>query len=157
LRNFAARLNSGKFPEGVSALSEGAERARQDFDHGLGDDLNTAQALAAVFDLVREANAAMDRGDFRQGDVAAVRRTLDSFETIFAVLHDDDEAKLRSIGMEQHASGPSDAEIEGLVSARQAARKARDFAKADRLRDELANQGIVLEDSKDGVIRWKRK
>jgi cysteinyl-tRNA synthetase len=157
LRNFAARLNSGKFPEGVSALSEGAERARQDFDDGLGDDLNTAQALAAVFDLVREANAAMDRGDFRQGDVAAVRRTLDSFETIFAVLRDDDEEKLRSIGMEKHASGPSDTEIEGLIAARQAARKARDFAKADRLRDELASQGIVLEDSKDGVIRWKRK
>jgi cysteinyl-tRNA synthetase len=157
LRNFAARLASGKFPEGTSALSEGAERARQNFDRGLEDDLNTAQALAAVFDLVREANAAMDRGEFRQGDVAVVRRTLDSFETIFAVLNDDDEVKLRSISMEMHASGPNNAEIEELVAARQAARKGRDFAKADRIRQELANQGVILEDSKDGVIRWKRK
>ena len=157
LRNFAMRLNTRKFPEGSSALSEGAERARENFERGLEDDLNTAQALAAVFDLIREANVAMDRGDFRQDDVAPVWKTLESFDAIFAVLQDDDDEKLHSIGMGTHANVPSNEKIEELVVARQVARKTRDFAKADRIRQELANQGIILEDSKDGVVRWKRK
>jgi cysteinyl-tRNA synthetase len=157
LRNFAMRLNTRKFPEGSSALSEGAERARENFERGLEDDLNTAQALAAVFDLIREANVAMDRGDFRQGDVAPVWKTLESFDAIFAVLQDDDDEKLHSIGMGTHANVPSNETIEERVAARQQARKTRDFAKADRIRQELANQGIILEDSKDGIVRWKRK
>jgi cysteinyl-tRNA synthetase len=99
----------------------------------------------------------MDRGDFRQGDVAPVWKTLESFEAIFAVMQDDDDEKLRSIGMETHANVPSTEKIEELVVARQVARKTRDFAKADRIRQELANLGIILEDSKDGVVRWKRK
>ena len=157
LRNFATRLKTSKFPEGTSALSAGAERARENFERGLEDDLNTAQALAAVFDLVREANVAMDRGDFRQGDVALVWKILESFDAIFAVLEDDDEEKLRTIGMQVRASALSNEKIEELIAARQLARKTRDFAKADRIRQELASQGIILEDSKDGMVRWKRK
>ena len=96
--------------------------------------MNTAQALAAVFDLIREANVAMDRGDFRQGDVAPVWKALESFDAIFAVLQDDDDEKLRSVGMETRAIAPSNEKIEELVAARQVARKTRDFAKADRIR-----------------------
>ena len=157
LRNFATRLNTSKFPEGISARSEGAEKARENFERGLEDDLNTAQALAAVFDLVREANVAMDRGEFRQGDVAPARNTLEAFDAIFAVLQDDDDQKLRSVGIDTRPSVASNEKIEGLVAARQVARKARDFAKADRIRQELADEGIILEDSKDGIVRWKRK
>ena len=76
LRNFVARVRNGKFPAGASAMAERAAQApQQEFEQGLEDDLNTAQALAAIFDLVREANTAMDRGEFRQGDAAPVLRT----------------------------------------------------------------------------------
>ena len=157
LRNFAIRLHTSRFPEGVSALSETAARAQDNFEHGLEDDLNTAQALAAMFDLIREANVAMDRGEFRQGDVAPVQKTLAAFDAIFAVLTDDDDEKLRAVGMEVRAGVPSNEQIEELVAARQVARKTRDFAKADRIRQELADQGIIIEDSKDGIVRWKRR
>jgi cysteinyl-tRNA synthetase len=155
LRNFVARVRNGKFPAGSSGMSGRAERARQEFEQGLEDDLNTAQALAAIFDLVREANTSMDRGDFRQDDAAPVLRTLEAFDAIFAVLGDDDVEKLRSLGIENAA--PDDTEIEALVAERQAARKSRDFAKADRIRQQLAERGILLEDTRDGAIQWKRK
>ena len=158
LRNFVSRLRAGKFPEGSSpAIAERAAKAKDEFDRGLADDLNTAQALAAIFDLVRDANTAMDRGEFRQGDAAPVLDVLEKFDAIFAVLRDDDAEKLRSLGISQDSEAPSDAEVEALVAERQAARKRRDFAASDRLRDQLAERGITLEDSRDGGVRWKRK
>ena len=157
LRTFVARLQTGKFPAGASpAMVERVGKAREAFDQGLADDLNTAQALAAAFDLVRDVNIAMDRGEFLQGDAAPVLAALDSFDLIFAVLHDDDAAKLLALGMGQEA-GPTDAEIDALVAERQAARKRRDFAASDRIRDQLADRGIILEDSRDSGVRWKRK
>jgi cysteinyl-tRNA synthetase len=158
LRNFAARLREGKFPEGSApATAARAEKAREDFDRGLADDLNTAVALAAIFDLVRDVNSAIDHGEFRQGDADAVLGVMEMFDAIFAVLHDDDAEKLASLGVSQKSAGLGDPAIEALVAERQAARKRRDFAASDRIRDELAAQGIVLEDSRDGVVRWKRK
>src|ERR1700687_44691 len=158
LRTFAARIRSGKFPEGISpAMAERVTKSREDFDRGLADDLNTAQALAAIFDLVRDVNTAMDRGEFRQGDAAPVLAMLETFDAIFAVLQDDDSEKLRALGLAPDSPSLSDAEIEGLVAERQAARKRRDFAASDRLRDQLAERGVILEDSRDGGVRWKRK
>ncbi len=158
LRNFVGRLRSEKFPEGAStAMAERAATARREFDAGLADDLNTAQALAAIFDLVREANIAMDRGEFRQGDVAVVLDVLEMFDAIFAVLRDDDAAKLTTLGISSASPALSDAEVEALIAERQAARKRRDFAASDRIRDQLAERGILLEDSRDGALRWKRK
>jgi len=132
-------------------------KAKEEFDRGLADDLNTAQALAAIFDLVREANTAMDRGEFRQGDAAPMLDVMDTFDTIFAVLRDDDGDKLRELGISPNGPTLSDSEVEALVAERQAARKRRDFAASDRIRDELAERGVTLEDSRDGGVRWKRK
>ncbi|HYL62305.1 MAG TPA: cysteine--tRNA ligase [Candidatus Methylomirabilis sp.] len=158
LRNFAARLAQTKFPIGsnetmVARISEAAD----EFDAGLSDDLNTARALASVFDLLREANIAMDKNEFRQGDIAAVQSFLASFDRVFAVLQDDDAAKLSALGFAAQSAAPSDAEIERLVSEREAARRRRDFTTADRIRKQLADRGIILEDSRDGTVRWKRK
>jgi cysteinyl-tRNA synthetase len=158
LRTFAARIRSGKFPDGTSPeMASRAAKAQEDFDRGLADDLNTAQALAATFDLVRDVNTAMDRGEFRQGDAVPVLAALESFDAIFAVLHDDDGEKLRALGLAPDSPLLSDAEIEALVAERQAARKRRDFAASDRIRDQLAERGVILEDSRDGGVRWRRK
>jgi cysteinyl-tRNA synthetase len=158
LRNFVGRLRSEKFPEGSSAaMAERAATARREFDAGLADDLNTAQALAAIFELVREANIAMDRSEFRQGDVAVVLDVMEMFDAIFAVLRDDDSAKLKTLGISPASPALSDTEVEALIAERQAARKRRDFAASDRIRDQLAEHGILLEDSRDGTLRWKRK
>jgi cysteinyl-tRNA synthetase len=138
-------------------MASRAAKALEDFDRGLADDLNTAQGLAAIFDLVRDVNTAMDRGEFRQGDAVPVLAALESFDAIFAVLHDDDGKKLGALGLAPDSAPLSDAEIEALVAERQAARKRRDFAASDRLRDQLAERGVILEDSRDGGVRWKRK
>jgi cysteinyl-tRNA synthetase len=131
--------------------------AAEEFDAGLSDDLNTARALAAAFDLLRETNIAMDKGDFREGDVAAAQQFLANFDRVFAVMSDNDAEKLRALGFGAADSGPDDPEIEKLVADRQAARQRRDFAASDRIRQELANRGILVEDSRDGSVRWKRK
>jgi len=158
LRNFADRLKQGKFPAGKQkGMAARIAKAAEEFDAGLSEDLNTARALAAVFDLVREANIAMDKGEFRQGDVPAVQDVLAAFDKVFAVMEDDDGEKLRALGFGSAESGPDDAEIDRLVAERNGAKKKRDFATADRIRKELADRGIIIEDAKDGSVRWKRK
>ena len=158
LRTFAGRLKQGKFPEGSSsAVAERIAKALNDFDAGLSDDLNTAVALAAMFDFVREANIAMDKGEFKQGEVAAAQDFLAKFDQVFAVIQDDDAAKLKALGFGASEGELSDAEIGKLAAERDAAKKKRDFATADRIRKELADRGIILEDSRDGSVRWKRK
>jgi cysteinyl-tRNA synthetase len=99
----------------------------------------------------------MDRGEFRQGDVAPTQQFLATFDKVFAVLEDNDAAKLQALGFGSAEAGLSDADIEKLIADRNAAKKKRDFAAADRIRKELADRGIILEDAKDGSVRWKRK
>jgi cysteinyl-tRNA synthetase len=158
LRNFADRLKQGKFPAGKQkGMAARIAKAADEFDAGLSEDLNTARALAAVFDLVREANIAMDKGEFRQGDVSAAQEFLATFDKVFAVMEDNDGEKLRALGFGRPDSGPGDTEIDKLVAERNAAKKKRDFVTADRIRKELADRGIIIEDAKDGSVRWKRK
>ena len=165
LCNFQLRLRTEKFPQGQSdALRERTERARQEFDAGLDDDLNTAVALAAIFNLVRDANTAMDRGEFRRGDAPAVEALLERFDGIFSVLADDDRQKLAALKdkLEVAVTVPvgngylSDSQVDRLLAERRQARASRDFARADQIRQGLANGGIMVEDTRDGV-RWKRK
>src|SRR5208282_6912910 len=125
------------------AMTERIDKAASDFDDGLSDDLNTAQALAAMFDFVREANIAMDKGEFRQGEVKAAQQFLATFDKVFAVLEDNDAEKLKALGYDTGEEAASTAEIEKLVAERQAARQRRDFAASDRIRNELLERGII--------------
>jgi cysteinyl-tRNA synthetase len=146
LRNFKLRLETDKFPEGSNdqllARTTAADNA---FADSLNDDLNTAEALAAVFEYVRDANSAMDSGEFRAANVPSALAFLTRFDSIFDILKPTaQDGQL------------SDAAVEALIQERDAAKKAKNFARADQIRQELLGQGIILEDTKSGV-RWKRK
>jgi cysteinyl-tRNA synthetase len=158
LRNFVARLKAEQFQPGSNPqMQKRSKRAEHDFDAGLADDLNTAVALAAVFDLVRDVNTAMDRGEFRQQDAPRILAAMEKFDGILAVLADDDAEKLGKLGVGGLLPRLAPEQIEALIEERNAAKKRRDFKRADAIRQELTNSGIMLEDKKDGTIRWKYK
>src|SRR5262245_27751059 len=168
LRTFDSRMRMSKLPAGTNpAAQEAATKAKQEMRAGMEDDLNTARASAAIFDMVREANTLADRGELRDGDKAPLLEALQQFDEIFAVIQDDDAEKTKAavewarahgIAIEAEATGGgySDEEVNRLIEERNAAKKARDFARSDAIRKQLAEAGIVVEDTKDG-IRWKRK
>jgi cysteinyl-tRNA synthetase len=168
LRNFQSRLEMGQVSPGkCQRIHDQAAGAMQEMRKSLDDDLNTAQALAAIFNLVREANTAADRGELRQDDKAPLLAALKQFDEIFDVLKDDDAEKIsrslewaRAQGKLAESDLPAetitDAEVEQLMAERAAAKKARNFARADAIRAQLSEAGITVEDTKDG-IRWKRK
>jgi cysteinyl-tRNA synthetase len=131
-------------------LTAARQRAERDFTAALADDLNLAAALAAVFGLVRDVNVAVEQNRLGEGDRAAALDTVAAFDRVLGVL--DPAAWRRD---DEAPAGPSDDEVEGLVTARREARARRDFTEADRLRDELAAAGIVIEDTPSGT-RWKR-
>ncbi len=169
LRTFHARLVAASLPAGTSeAMQAAAEKARVAYFAALSNDLNTADARAPIFDLVRAANTALDKGEFLAGDRDAVLSVLKDFDAVFDVIEDRDAGPTeravawaaqegREIAPELLArQGLTDTEIDALVAERTQAKKTRNFARADQIRNELAEKGIVIEDSKDGV-RWKRK
>ncbi len=171
LRTFKARLTTGKFEMGEnSAMQEAARKAREDFRDALNDDLNTADALAPIFELVRAGNTAIDQGQFFAEDRDAILPVLKEFDAVFDVIEDRDaETTRRALRWAKEtgrmadvapellaAQSLTDEAIAALVAERTAAKKARNFARADQIRNELAEKGVVIEDSKDGV-RWKRR
>ncbi len=130
-----------------SEISEAISRLEEGFGTSLADDLNGAGALAALFQFVREVNVAIDGGRLGAGDRARIAAALADVDRVLGVL---DPAKW------QGDTTDDDAEIEALVAERDQARARRDFATSDRVRDELAARGIVLEDTPHGT-RWKRR
>jgi cysteinyl-tRNA synthetase len=135
--------------DGVHAeIAARVDQARQAFADAMQDDLNTAAALGAIFELVRALNSAIDGGEVGAGDVPGIRMAFDEFDQVlgvFALRQAEDEQP--PVPME---------EIARLVDDRLAARRRRDFAAADRIRDDLAARGVLLEDGPGGT-RWKRK
>jgi cysteinyl-tRNA synthetase len=171
LRTFKQRLIAGSFAPGEKpALHAAAEKAQAEYLAALANDLNTAEARAPIFDLLRAANTAMDQGELKAGDRDAILAVLASFDAVFDVLEDRDaEATRRALEWAEQAGrlsevapellarqGLTDEAIDALVTERTLAKKQRNFARADQIRNELAEKGVVIEDSKDGV-RWKRK
>ena len=174
LRNFRLRLSSGTFTEGSNCEMQAlAAQSVERMTAALNDDLNTAQAQAAIFEMVRQANAAFDTGRIKKDDVAPLLSVLVKFDEIFAVLDDDDGPKMKRVlawaqaeGREKDISNElrealqsgqsSDADIEKKIADMKAARGARDFKTSDTIRAELADAGILVEITKDG-IRWRRK
>jgi cysteinyl-tRNA synthetase len=146
LRSFNLRLETDKFPAGENeAIDARSASALERFEASLDDDLNTAEALAAIFEYIRETNSSMDSGEFKTGNLAGARKLFHQFDSIFDVLRPSVEE-----------GGITEAEIEELIAQRNQARKAKDFKRSDEIRAELLNRGVVIEDTKEGV-RWKRK
>jgi cysteinyl-tRNA synthetase len=149
LADFLARLDTVKAGGAAHpAVAERIARGRAEFRDAIADDLNIPAAQGAMFELLREMNAAIDRGDATATDAAAMREAFDEFDRILGVM---------ALRRAEDARPPIPAEeIERLVAERRAARHARDFARADEIRRDLEAQGIILEDSATGT-RWKRK
>ena len=158
LRNFVTRLKAAQFPAGQNPENEKRiAKAEADFDAGLADDINTAIALAAVFDLVRDINTSMDRGDFLQQDAPRTLAAMEKFDAVLALIEDDDDDKLARLGFNPQTSRLPGAEVDALIAERLGAKKSRNFKRADEIRQKLADSGILLEDAKDGSVRWKYK
>jgi len=179
LRNFRFRLTSTHFPAGTTQpMAQLANETIARMKSALDDDLNTAEAQAAMFDMLRKTNTALDaaeagQNEVRQDDVKTLLAALEKFDEIFGVLKDDDQPKMKAIldwaraeGREKEISPElldiagsaqlADEQVNRKLAEMEAARKARNFKTSDALRAELTAAGIIVENTKGGV-RWRRK
>jgi len=142
LREFAERVQRSAPAEAddENLLSRIAE-VRAGYREALDDDLNLPQGVGLVFELVREANAALDTGRVGGRSRDALLRLIDDFDAHLDIVRSEEP------GLAQ--------EVDRLIAEREAARRGRDFARADQIREELREKGIALEDSREGV-RWRR-
>jgi cysteinyl-tRNA synthetase len=176
LRTFHTRIRTGKWPQEAAqdgSLADLIAKGEVQFLAALGNDLNTAEARAAIFDVIRAVNSAADAVKLTQANADSTLALLTKFDSIFAVLEDRDaeqtkaalswakiEDRLNEAAPEVLAQfgeeSLSDEQIDALVAERTQAKRQRNFARADAIRNELLGKGVLIEDSKDGV-RWKRK
>ena len=144
LRNFRTLVHDAKVRDGSNpAVAEQIKTQLAEFEAAMDDDMNTAVALAAIHNLVREMNSALAAEQLLCDDRVAVLEAIKKFDAVLGIFGEE-------------ATELLDADIEALIEERQEARRNRNFARSDEIRDELADKGIVLEDTKDGV-RWKRR
>jgi cysteinyl-tRNA synthetase len=144
LRDFRARLSEARTEPGTNEkLHETAERTLREFEEGMDDDLNTSVALAVVHNLSREVNTALARKQVKAENQRELLEVIDRIDTVLNIFGKSQREML-------------DSEVQAMLDERQEARRRRDFGRADEIRRELADRGIILEDTKDGV-RWKRK
>jgi cysteinyl-tRNA synthetase len=144
LNDFKKRLTELKPEAGSSpAVAELIEGSRRRFEEALDDDLNTAEALAAIHDFARETNVAMKGKSIKADDQKALLALIDRFDSVFNIFGEVKQELL-------------DSDIQALIDERQAARAAKNFARSDEIRNQLTSMGIILEDTKEGV-RWRRK
>ena len=147
IRAFRTRMEGegqaggGPWKEAVEPLARVAQ-AREAFWAALADDLNTPEALAALFTLISDLNAQDDHVALTREERDAALAFLDETDAIFAAW--------------PHEEANLDVEVEALIEARRAAKAAKQWAEADRVRDQLKALGIVLEDRKDGTTGWRR-
>ena len=148
LTDFLARLDSLPPRDANPEIGRRLQEATDGFAAHIRNDVNSAAAIGVMFDLVRALNSAIDAGELGASDANAVRETFDRFDKVLGVLalrHAEDQKP--PVAVE---------EIEQLIAARRAARLARNFAEADRIRQDLDARGIILEDT-GSITRWKRK
>ncbi len=145
LQGFYQRLREIVSNEPVNStsvnLADRIDSARSDFFEGLADDLNTARSLGALFELVRDINPLIEERQLKTDDARSILELLEDADRVLAILETQTDLL------------PD--EIEDLIQQRQEARKARDFQRADAIRIHLADRGIQLEDTRDGV-RWRK-
>jgi cysteinyl-tRNA synthetase len=143
IKEFLFRLKTASLSSGPSAkVSDALSAAQSQFEAGLDDDLNTAQALAAVFDLIRECNIALDGGGMRDENRWAILQWFSEVDARLAIV--------------PKVEDQADDEIDALVAARNEARRNRDFAASDRIRRQLLDRGIIIEDTREGT-KWRRR
>ncbi|HZU23764.1 MAG TPA: cysteine--tRNA ligase [Terriglobales bacterium] len=174
LRNFKLRLEAPLPPGRNPAMQQLAQDTQRLMAAALDDDLNAAEFSAAIFEMVRQANTAADSGQLFAEDAPPLLAALAQFDHIFDVMEDRDAAftarvvewarrerpdvEISEAALQLAASASvGDGEIEKLVAEHVAARKARNFFRSDAIRNELASRNIVLENMKDGTVRWRRK
>jgi cysteinyl-tRNA synthetase len=148
ITDFLARLGAIGGGAAHPAVAERVAAARKAFGEMLEADLNSAGGLGVIFELVRALNTAIDAGEVSAADVPGIRDAFAHFDRVLGVI---------SLWQaEESSAGVPAEEIERLIGERQAARRRRDFAEADRIRVALADRGVLLEDTAAGT-RWKRK
>jgi len=145
IKEFLFRLASAKLKPGRSTkMAAMVTTARDQFEAALDDDLNTSAALAALSVLIKDSNIALDAGQLQEDDRVEINKWIDVVDERLAIIPP----------MEQLVQG--DEEIDALVAQINEARRNRDFATSDRIRNELRDRGVLIEDTREGT-RWRRK